>query len=131
MKIAVVGATGAVAQTILRLLEERKLPVYSLVTCASRRGDAAVRFRGNALDVQPASGEALRGYDVVFFAGGEDASERYARALVENGSIVIDNSATFRMRLKSDRADEGKLPTCVANAAEKSACAVGDRFRLA
>ena len=97
MKIAVVGATGAVGETILRLLEERNLPVDSLGTFASRRRDAAVRFRGNALDVQPASGEALRGYDVVFFAGGEDASERYARALVENGAVVIDNSATFRL----------------------------------
>jgi aspartate-semialdehyde dehydrogenase len=97
VKVAVVGATGAVGETILRLLEERNLPVSALGTFASRRREAAVRFRGNALDVQPASGEALRGYDVVFFAGGEDASERYARTLVENGSVVIDNSATFRL----------------------------------
>lgn len=105
MKVAVVGATGAVGETILRLLEERNLPVDSLGPFASRRRDAAVRFRGSALDVQAASDEALRGYDVVFFAGGEDASERYARALVENGAVVIDNSATFRL--------EGDVPLIV------------------
>jgi aspartate-semialdehyde dehydrogenase len=97
MKVAVVGATGAVGETILRLLEERNVPVDTLGTFASRRRDAAVRFRGSALDVRAASDEALRGYDVVFFAGGEDTSERYARALVEGGSVVIDNSATFRL----------------------------------
>ena len=95
MRVAVVGATGAVGETILRLLEERNVPVEALGTFASRRRDGAVHFRGNALDVQPASDEALSGYDVVFFAGGEDASERYARSLVEKGSVVIKGSETY------------------------------------
>lgn len=55
-------------------------------------------FRGAALDVHATTTEALHDFDVVFFAGGEDASERYAPALVERGCVVIDNSATFRMR---------------------------------
>jgi len=97
VNVAVVGATGAVGETILRLLEERNLPVASLGPFASRdRG--AVRFRGSALDVRAASDDALRDFDVVFFAGGEDASERFVPALLERGSIVIDNSSTFRMR---------------------------------
>lgn len=99
MNVAVVGATGAVGETILRVLEERNLPVARLAPFASRERAKAVRFRGSALDVQAASHEALRGFDVVFFAGGEDASEQYAPAIVERGSIVIDNSATFRMRV--------------------------------
>lgn len=80
------------------MLEERRVPIGALAPFASRARDGAVHFRGAALDVRATSSEALRGFDVVFFAGGEDASERYAPALVERGSVVIDNSATFRMR---------------------------------
>lgn len=98
MNVAVVGATGVVGETILRVLEERKIPIDSLEPFASRQRTGAVRFRGSVLDVRPASAEALRGFDVVFFAGGEDASEKLAPGLIENGSVVIDNSATFRMR---------------------------------
>jgi aspartate-semialdehyde dehydrogenase len=98
MIVAVVGATGAVGETILRVLEERALPIEELRPFASRERSAAVSFRGTSLDVRVPSDEALRGCDVVFFAGGEDASEKYAPALVERGSVVIDNSATFRMR---------------------------------
>jgi aspartate-semialdehyde dehydrogenase len=98
VNVAVVGATGAVGETILRLLEERELPIDALEPFASRARSGAVRFRGNSLEVRAASDEALRGFDVVFFAGGEDASEKYAPALIQRGSVVIDNSATFRMR---------------------------------
>lgn len=79
-------------------MEERRVPVGTLAPFASRARGGAVHFRGAALDVRATSDAALRGFDVVFFAGGEDASETYAPALVERGSIVIDNSATFRMR---------------------------------
>ena len=92
-----VGATGVVGETIVRVLEERDLPVGELAPFATRAREGAVRFRGAALDVRAVSDEALRGFDVVFFAGGEDASETYALGLVERGSVVIDNSATFRM----------------------------------
>ncbi|HVR46485.1 MAG TPA: aspartate-semialdehyde dehydrogenase [Candidatus Binatia bacterium] len=98
MNVAVVGATGVVGETILRLLDERNVPVGALGLFASRPRAAAVRFRGDSLDVREASEEALRSFDVVFFASGEDASERYAPRLVESGCVVIDNSATFRMR---------------------------------
>ena len=98
MNVAVVGATGAVGETILRLLEERDLPIGKLGPFASRACSGAVMFRGDPIDVRPASNDALGGFDVVFFAGGEESSERYAPALLARGSIVIDNSATFRMR---------------------------------
>jgi aspartate-semialdehyde dehydrogenase len=94
----VVGATGAVGETIVRVLEERDVPVGELTPFASSARRNAVTFRGAALDVRATSAEALRGFDVVFFAGGEDASSRYAQAIVERGCVVIDNSATFRMR---------------------------------
>lgn len=98
MNVAVVGATGAVGETIVRLLEERGLPIGELRPFASRACPTAVVFRGNSLEVRPASNDALRGFDVVFFASGEDASETYAPALLAGGSVVIDNSAAFRMR---------------------------------
>ena len=98
MNVAIVGATGVVGETILRVLEERRLPVDRLGAFASRARSAAVTFHGDALDVEAASPEGLNAYDVVFFAGGEDASEAYAPAIVERGGVVIDNSSTFRMR---------------------------------
>jgi aspartate-semialdehyde dehydrogenase len=98
MNVAVVGATGAVGETILRVLEEREVPIERLRAFASRARAAGVRFRGDAVDIEPASEQALQGFDVVFFAGGEDASDRYAPGLLARGSVVIDNSATFRMR---------------------------------
>jgi aspartate-semialdehyde dehydrogenase len=97
LDVAVVGATGAVGETIVRVLEERRVPVASLGPFASRERSAAVQFRGAALDVRATDAAALQAYDVVFFAGGEDAAERYAPALVERGRVVIDNSATYRL----------------------------------
>jgi aspartate-semialdehyde dehydrogenase len=82
----------------VRVLEERRIPVGELGAFASAARAGAVRFRGAALDVRATTAEALRGFDVVFFAGGEDASERYAPSLLERGCVVIDNSSTFRMR---------------------------------
>lgn len=98
MKIAVVGATGAVGETIVRVLEERNIALSSLDLFASRARTGAVRFGDTQLDVRVADADALRGYDVVFFAGGEDASDRFASALAQSGTYVIDNSSTFRMR---------------------------------
>jgi aspartate-semialdehyde dehydrogenase len=97
LNVAVVGATGVVGETILRVLEERGVAIAELAPFGSRARSNAVRFRDAMLDVRAADAEALRGYDVVFFASGEDSSERYAPALVERGAFVIDNSSTFRM----------------------------------
>ena len=88
MNIAVVGATGVVGETIVRVLEERRVPVGRLGLFASRTRD----------NVQATTPEALAEFDAVFFASSEDASERYAPALVQRGAIVIDNSSTYRMQ---------------------------------
>ncbi|HVA34136.1 MAG TPA: aspartate-semialdehyde dehydrogenase [Candidatus Baltobacteraceae bacterium] len=98
LDVAVVGATGVVGEAIVRVLAERAVPIGVLAAFASRERRAAVAFGNAMLDVRATSEEALQGFDVVFFASGEDASERYAPALVARGSVVIDNSATFRMR---------------------------------
>ncbi|MDE2481257.1 MAG: aspartate-semialdehyde dehydrogenase [bacterium] len=85
--VAIVGATGVVGETILRVLEERRVPVGRVGRFASRARDG----------VEATSLDALAPYPVVFFASTEDASAEYAPALVERGAVVIDNSATFRM----------------------------------
>ena len=97
MNVAVVGATGVVGETILTVLQERNVPVNRLGAFASRERRAALPFRGEMLDVQPTSLEALREYDVVMFASGEDQSEQFGRDLARNHRIVIDNSSAFRM----------------------------------
>lgn len=88
MNVAVVGATGVVGETILRVLDERRVPVQNVGRFASRTRDG----------VQETTPEALAQYDAVFFASSEDASEKYAPPLLERGAIVIDNSSTYRMR---------------------------------
>ena len=87
VKIAVVGATGVVGETIVRVLRERGF--------SGEVGLFASRSRGEVLAT---SDEALEPYDAVFFAGTEDASEKYAPAILRRGGIVIDNSSTFRMK---------------------------------
>lgn len=88
MKVAIVGATGVVGETILRVLDERHVPVERVGRFASRTRDG----------VQETTPEALAQYDAVFFASSEDASEKYAPPLLERGAFVIDNSSTYRMR---------------------------------
>lgn len=87
IKVAIVGATGVVGETIERVLEERRVPLERIGRFASRARDG----------VEATTNEALRPYDVVFFASSEDACATYAPAIVERGGVVIDNSSAYRM----------------------------------
>jgi aspartate-semialdehyde dehydrogenase len=95
----VIGATGVVGTTILRVLEERALPVDTLLAYASRDRTDGVTFRGAGVPVVAASRERLLADrpDVAFFASSDDASAELARDLVAQGTIVIDNTSTFRL----------------------------------
>jgi aspartate-semialdehyde dehydrogenase len=95
----VIGATGVVGTTILRVLEERNVEVGTLLAYASRERENGVAFRGKALPVAVATRERLVADrpDVAFFASSDDASAELAGALVEAGAVVIDNSSTFRL----------------------------------
>ncbi len=96
--VAVVGATGAVGQSVLRILEERAFPVASLqVTATERSAGRTVAFHGAAHKVVATSQDALRGAQIAFFGGGDGASERFARAAAAAGTLVIDKSSTFRL----------------------------------
>lgn len=99
MRVAVIGATGVVGETILCVLEERNVPVDTLLGYASRDRDDAIVFRGASLPVAKATVERIVAdrAQVAFFASSDDASEEMARALAAAGIVVIDNSATFRL----------------------------------
>jgi aspartate-semialdehyde dehydrogenase len=99
VKVAVIGATGVVGTTILRVLEERNVKIDTLLAYASRERENAVTFRGVPLPVAVATRERLAADrpDVAFFASSDDASAELASAIVENGGVVIDNSSTFRL----------------------------------
>ncbi|MBV9276830.1 MAG: aspartate-semialdehyde dehydrogenase, partial [Candidatus Eremiobacteraeota bacterium] len=74
MKIAVVGATGLVGEALLRVLEERQIRVSSISAFARRARNGAATFEGKPLDVQPTDAESLKGFDAIFFAGGDEPS---------------------------------------------------------
>jgi aspartate-semialdehyde dehydrogenase len=99
MKVAIVGITGVVGETILRVLDERNVAIDRLDLYASRARTETVAFRGQSLPIAAATPEALRagGYDAVFFASSDDASAELAPACLESGAKVIDNSSTYRM----------------------------------
>ena len=96
--VAVVGATGLVGETVLRVLEERAFPVGELRALGSARSSGTrVRFRGRQHDVREGSLAALAGAELVFFAATGELSRTLAPAAAEAGAIVIDKSSTWRM----------------------------------
>ncbi|HEX6886092.1 MAG TPA: aspartate-semialdehyde dehydrogenase [Planctomycetota bacterium] len=96
--VAVVGATGIVGETLLRVLEERRFPVGELRALSSARSAGqSVRFAGREVRVAEASAAALRGADVVFFAATGELSRALAPLAAEAGALVVDKSSTWRM----------------------------------
>jgi aspartate-semialdehyde dehydrogenase len=98
MKVAVVGATGAVGQTTLKILAERKFPVTELRAFASERSAGrTVIFEGETLRVEQVGPESFKGVDVAFFSAGSAQSREYAPRAVKAGALVVDKSSAFRM----------------------------------
>ena len=96
--VAILGATGAVGQELLTLLEERSFPLKQLRLLASpRSAGQSVVFKGQSLTVEPVSAEALAGVDLVLASAGGSVSREWAPVAVEQGAVVIDNSSAFRM----------------------------------
>ncbi|RKO66339.1 aspartate-semialdehyde dehydrogenase [Desulfofundulus salinus] len=95
--VVVVGASGAVGQEILKVLEERNFPVGELKLCAtSRSAGKQMVFRGRTYTVQETRVDSFAGMDIALFAGGA-ASKEFGPAAVEQGCVVIDNSSNFRL----------------------------------
>src|SRR6058998_2946066 len=98
MKLAGVGATGAVGQTTLKILDERKFPVRELRAFASERSvGKSVTFKGEKIRVEKIGPEAFTGVDVAFFSAGSAQSREYAPQAVKAGAVVVDKSSAFRM----------------------------------
>ena len=96
-RIAIVGATGLVGQTILEVLQEYRVPVSELVALAREGGGRSVIFGGRSIPVEPLDGMDWSRVDVAFFAAGNPVSEAYAPKATEAGVTVIDKSSRFRM----------------------------------
>jgi len=96
--VAIVGATGAVGEVLLRVLEERRFPVGRLLPLASgRSAGTSVRFRGEDFTVEEARPEAFEGIDLAFFAATGALSKTLAPEAARRGAIAIDKSNTWRM----------------------------------
>jgi aspartate-semialdehyde dehydrogenase len=96
--VAVVGVTGAVGQTTLKILEERKFPVRELRAFASARSAGkTVTFKGEPVRVEAVHAGAFQGVDVALFSAGSAQSREYAPHAVKAGAVVVDKSSAFRM----------------------------------
>src|SRR5216684_7178947 len=96
--VAVVGATGAVGQTTLKILEERKFPVRELRAFASARSAGkTVTFKGEPVRVEEVGPGAFKGVDIALFSAGSSQSKEYAPQAVKAGALVVDKSSAFRM----------------------------------
>src|SRR6476620_10034171 len=96
--VAIVGATGAVGEELIRVLERRAFPVEELLPlCSGRSAGSAVSFRGEPITARELSRDSFAGIDVAFFSAGGSISREYAPIAREAGAVVIDNSSVFRM----------------------------------
>jgi aspartate-semialdehyde dehydrogenase len=94
LRVAVVGATGAVGTVMLQLLRERRFPAREIVPFASER--SVGRELEGGLVVQPLSEETIQGFDLAIFSAGASRSREWAPRFVEAGAVVVDNSSAFR-----------------------------------
>lgn len=99
MKIAIVGASGAVGQELLRILEERQFPVDDLLLFGSERSAGReYLFRGKPHTVRLLQdNDDFRGVDIAFTSAGGSTSARFADTITRHGAVMIDNSSQFRM----------------------------------
>jgi len=98
IKLAIVGATGAVGQEMLKVLEERDFPVGELICLADpREAGTRLKFKGEEYIVAAPSPEAFQRADIALLAVGSDISKMMAADIVKQNCVVIDNSFAFRM----------------------------------
>ena len=96
--VAILGATGAVGQEMMKILEERNFPVGKLVPLASARSAGkTMKFKGEDVVIQEACDTAFEGVDIVLGAAENDIAEKFAPAIVKAGAVFVDNSSAFRL----------------------------------
>ena len=99
MKVAIVGASGAVGQEFLRVLDERNFPVDELVLFGSQRSAGRkYSFRGKEYEVKLLQhNDDFKGVDIAFTSAGGGTSKEFAETITKHGAVMIDNSSAFRM----------------------------------
>ena len=97
-KVAVAGATGAVGQEMVRILESRNFPVETLKPLASERSiGKAVEFHGREIPVDVLDKDSFNGLDLAIFSAGAGPSREFAPLAAKAGCVVVDNSSAWRM----------------------------------
>ena len=98
IRVAIMGATGAVGQEFLNLLEERNFPMSELRLLASARSAGkTMRFKGADLPVSELKHDSFAGLDLVLASAGGKISKEFAPSAVKAGAVVVDNTSYFRM----------------------------------
>jgi aspartate-semialdehyde dehydrogenase len=99
MKVAIVGASGAVGQEFLRVLEEQNFPLDELLLFgSSRSAGRTYTFRGKEITVKELQhNDDFKGVDIAFTSAGAGTSKEFAETITKHGAIMIDNSSAFRM----------------------------------
>ncbi|CAM3705712.1 aspartate-semialdehyde dehydrogenase [Mesobacillus zeae] len=96
--VAVVGATGAVGQQMIKTLEERNFPISKLTLLSSSRSAGTTAFfKGQEITIQEALPESFEGVQIALFSAGGSVSKELAPEAVKRGAIVVDNTSAFRM----------------------------------
>ena len=99
MKVAIVGASGAVGQEFLRILDQRNFPLDELVLFGSERSAGRrYNFRGKDIEVKLLQhNDDFRDIDIAFTSAGAGTSKEFAETITKFGTVMIDNSSAFRM----------------------------------
>jgi aspartate-semialdehyde dehydrogenase len=99
MKVAIVGASGAVGQEFLRVLDEQNFPIDELLLFgSSRSAGQSYTFRGKEIVVKELQhNDDFKGVDIAFTSAGAGTSREFAETITKHGAIMIDNSSAFRM----------------------------------
>ncbi len=99
MKVAIVGASGAVGQELLKIIEERNLPVDELLLFGSERSAGKkYMFKGKEIEVKLlAHNDDFKGVDIAFTSAGAGTSKEFEKTITKYGALMIDNSSAFRM----------------------------------
>ena len=96
--VAILGATGAVGQEMIKILQERNFPVGKLIPLASARSAGkTVTFKGEEVAIAEACDTAFEGVDIVLGAAENAIAKQFAPAIVKAGAVFVDNSSAFRM----------------------------------
>ncbi len=97
-RVAVVGATGAVGEEMISVLNERNFPIEELLPFASERSAGTrIEFRGREIVVQLLQEDSFKGIDIALFSAGGERSRTWAPVAARSGCVVIDNSSAWRM----------------------------------